>query len=105
VDGEEAFRWLCRQLEAATPLDELETRGTVRLVLRHLGLASNSVGVEGLSLLLERVMPEELRLRGVEDGHALCERLNRELLARFGEGGEGGGTGGGFEARSPSEPG
>ncbi len=83
MDDETAFQWLCRQLEETTPLDELETRGTVRLVLRHLGIDASTVGVEGLTMLLERVLPEELRLRGVEDSEALCQRLRDGLVARF----------------------
>ncbi len=84
MDEETAFHWLCRQIEVTTPLDELESRGTLRIVLKHLGLEPAGVGVDGLAMLLERVLPEELRLRGVEDSEGLCERLRDGLLARFG---------------------
>ncbi len=77
-----AFQWLCDQLVASTVLDELEARGTVRLALKQVGHPSPSVGSETLAALLREVLPEELRLRGVEESEALCARLVRDLKSR-----------------------
>lgn len=74
-----AFEWLCQQLEAATPLDELETRGTVRLVLKDAGREPGSASPEDIAMLLRRVLPEALRLRGVDESDDLCQRLLQEL--------------------------
>ena len=78
------FQWLCEALHAETPLDELETRGTVRIVVRHLGLDPRTLEVEAVGRMLAEVLPEELRLRGVDEADALCERLGLELRKRFG---------------------
>jgi hypothetical protein len=73
-----AFDWICAELARATALDRLEARGTVRLALRQAGLEPAALGAAQLGVLLQRVLPDELRARGVADAAALC----RDLAAR-----------------------
>jgi hypothetical protein len=70
-----AFAWVCDQLQRATPLSEIEVRGTVRLALKQAGLDARSVSGAEMAVLLAKVMPVELQQRAVENAARLCEDL------------------------------
>jgi len=76
-----AFDLACDVLEADTSLLRLEARGTVRLTLRSAGLTPKSVSADQLSVVVEKLLPEELSRRGVPDGDAVCARLLEALGA------------------------
>jgi hypothetical protein len=83
------FDFVCEALERNTTLDKLEARGTVRLALRQAGLEAASVDATQMAVLLKRVMPGELRARGVEEPDRVCDGLIGELKHfRLGGGGE-----------------
>ncbi len=73
--GSRAFEWLCTGLEEGTSLGRLEARGTVRIALKEAGLEARSVTPAELVVVVERILPRELRQRGVGDEGALCKRL------------------------------
>jgi hypothetical protein len=75
----QAFEWVSAQLEQATTLSRIEARGTVRLALRAAGLDPASVAVREMAVVVQKVLPEQLRRSGVPDGEALCERIGRGL--------------------------
>ena len=79
-----AFTALCEALEEATSLDRLEARGTVRLALKQAGLEAHSVSASQLGVVIERVLPEELRTRGVDD--SVCPSL-ASTMASISDGG------------------
>ena len=72
-----AFQTVCAALEAGSTLDRLEARGTVRLALRQSGFEARSVTARQLAVVVERVLPEELRARGVEI--TICKDLSNAL--------------------------
>ena len=74
-----AFEWLCNELEEATDLDRLESRGTVRLALRQAGLEAAHVTAEQLAVVLANLMPGELGSRGISNPEAVCESLIARL--------------------------
>lgn len=74
-----AFDLACDQLEAGTSLERLEARGTVRLALKQAGLEARSVTPEQMSVVVSRILPEELATRGVEGASSLCESLSADL--------------------------
>jgi hypothetical protein len=74
-----AFDWLCTELESRCSLDRLEARGTVRLALKQSGLDVRMVTGEQMAVVIERVLPEELRARGIDGGDQLCEGLLQSL--------------------------
>ncbi|MDH3687544.1 MAG: hypothetical protein OEP95_15030 [Myxococcales bacterium] len=76
------FDWLCTQLEARTELSLLEARGTVRLALKASGLDAGTVRAEELAVVLERVLPNELTTRGVDDSAGLTGELAGEIRAK-----------------------
>ena len=70
-----SFEWICAELESSSSFNALEARGTVRLALKQAGLEANQVTPEQMSVVAERVLPGELRSRGLEDVEALCGAL------------------------------
>jgi hypothetical protein len=74
-----AFDFVCDKLEQGTTLDRLAVRGTVRIALKQAGLESRSVTPDQMAVVLERVLPAELRTRGVDGGEALCARIRSGL--------------------------
>jgi hypothetical protein len=83
-----AFTWVCLELERATPLSELEVRGTVRLALRQAGLDAQTVSGAEMSAVLRRILPKELANRAVPDTAPLCEALASRIEIRSFEGGD-----------------
>jgi hypothetical protein len=71
----QTFEWVCAELESSSSLNELEARGTVRLALKKAGLEANRVSPEQMSVVTERILPGELRSRGLEDADGICGAL------------------------------
>lgn len=82
------FDFVCTRLEEATSLDRLAARGTVRLALKQSGLEPRGVTSDQMGVVLERVLPQELGARGVEDGEGVCARI-RSALGSLGAGSAG----------------
>lgn len=73
------FEQTCVLLEQRSDLDRLAVRGTVRLALKSSGLDVASVDAEQMEVVLHRVLPAELRTRGVGDADVLCDTIATEL--------------------------
>ena len=80
--------FVCEKIEALSPLTRLEARGTVRLALKQAGFGAANVTAEQMRVVVERVLAEELRTRGVDDAEAICQTLVAGLTKL--EGGAGG---------------
>ncbi len=76
-----AFDAVADRLERSTSLDRLEARGTLRIALKRAGLDPRSVRVDQLRTVVERVVPDELVARGVEDARAVIDALIGALSA------------------------
>lgn len=76
-----AFDWVCEQLEERTTLDRLEARGTVRLALKEAGLDASSVSPEQMRVVIEKILPGELEVRGIEEPGAHCSALAEGVAA------------------------
>ncbi|MCC6216110.1 MAG: hypothetical protein IT376_14695 [Polyangiaceae bacterium] len=75
------FEWVSLELEKRTALSRLEARGTLRLVLREIGLAPASVSVKQMQVVAQRVLAPALEKRRVAAAGALCAALSDELAA------------------------
>lgn len=73
----EAFSVLCDALETASSLDRLEARGTVRLALKQAGLEARGVTASQLGVVVDKILPAELKARGVEND--ICPQLRTAL--------------------------
>ena len=74
-----AFGCLCDFLEAETPLDRIESRGTLRIALRKAGLAPRDASSRQLIVVVEKLLRDELEARGVKGAEALCQQAVRRL--------------------------
>ena len=73
--GSSAFEWLCTALEESTTLERLEARGTVRIALKEAGLEPRTATPSELRVVAQKILPRELRNRGVPNEAALCDRM------------------------------
>ncbi len=69
------FSFVADQLEECTPLDRLESRGTLRIVLKESGLDPKTVTQKQFCVILESIAPGELESRGVAEPHAICAAI------------------------------
>jgi hypothetical protein len=73
------FDIAAERLESHSGFDRLEARGTLRIALKIAGLAANSVTVDQLCVVFEKLMPGELENRGVRDAAAVCSAVVHDL--------------------------
>lgn len=76
------FECTCELLEDKTTLDRLEARGTLRIALRTAGLDAAGVDARQMTVVLERVLPQELASRGIEGPEAVCGEITATLSER-----------------------
>lgn len=69
------FDAVAQALQKLTPFDNLQARGTLRLSLKEAGLEARSIVPAQMRVVLERVLPSELRSRGVRDADTVCASL------------------------------
>jgi hypothetical protein len=69
------FEWACEALERSSGLSRLQARGTMRLVLGQAGLDSRWVRASQLRVVAARLLPKELRARGLANPDPICEAL------------------------------
>jgi len=81
VSATALFDLVCEALEVATSLDRLSARGTIRLALKSAGLEPATLTAKQLAVVIERVLPDELRSRGVTDPTGVCAALARAVAA------------------------
>jgi hypothetical protein len=74
-----AFDWVCAELESRTAFDRLEARAAVRIALQESGLEANSITVDQMRVVIDRVLPGELDARGIDDSSSLCGALKQGL--------------------------
>jgi hypothetical protein len=82
VANESNFDFLCDELERASTLDRLEARGTVRIAIKQAGLSPKNATPTELAVVVEKVLPDELLSRGVENADSLCSALAKQVGAR-----------------------
>ena len=77
--SESLFELVAAELEMQSGLENLEARGTLRLALKASGLTARDVTQEQMLVVIDRVMPRELRIRGVENPEAVCRELTQAV--------------------------
>ena len=82
------FDFVAEELERITDLEKLEARGTIRLALKASGFDPREVTPAQMAVVLEQVMPAELRPRGIDEPDAICGQLALAVKAFEPVGGE-----------------
>jgi hypothetical protein len=67
------------QLEHHTGLDRLEARGTLRLAIKQAGLDARRLTLRELDAIFEKVMPEQLATRGIDQPSSVCKAIMAEI--------------------------
>lgn len=79
--SDDLFSFVAEQLERCTTLDRLESRGTLRLVLKQSGFEPKSVTPSQFCVILQGVAPAELESCGVAEAEAICTALIEKIQA------------------------
>jgi hypothetical protein len=74
-----AFEAACACLENSSSLTKIEARGTIRLALKEAGFEAKTATPEVLSAVVRRLLPAELRSRGIADPVAVCTKIALRL--------------------------
>lgn len=74
-DESALFDAVATALGDETSMDPLAARGTLRLALRKAGLEPRGLDAGAMRAVIERILPDELGVRGIENPAAVCERL------------------------------
>ena len=61
------FEFVCERVESEAKLTRLEARGTVRLLLKEVGLDAQQVGKGPAMLAIDRFLEQALRVRRVAE--------------------------------------
>jgi hypothetical protein len=69
------FDRVAEKLEECSALNRLEARGTVRIALKDSGFDAKSVASDQLRVVIERLLPQHLRDRGVPAPEEVCQLL------------------------------
>jgi hypothetical protein len=86
--SESLFEFVAGELEKQSDLENLEARGTIRLALKSSGLTAREVTREQMVVVIDQIMPRELRVRGVENPEAVCGELSQAVKGFEAEAGE-----------------
>ena len=86
------FEFVAAELQKRSDLEDLETRGTIRLALKSSGLTAREVTQEQMVVVIDQVLPRELQLRGVENPEGVCGELSQTVKGFEAENGESAGA-------------
>ena len=77
--SESLFEFVATKLQKRSDLEDLEARGTIRLALKSSGLTAREVTQEQMIVVINQVLPRELKLRGIEDPEGVCGELSQAV--------------------------
>lgn len=77
--SQELFDYATQKLEEMTPLDRLEVRGMLRIVLKDAGLEVKSLTIHQLAVVFKKILPQELESRQVVDPKGVCNAIIQDL--------------------------
>ena len=76
------FDFVVGELERTTSLARPAARAAVRSVIERALFDPDSVSAGQMQLLIERLLPSEIRKSGVEDAERICRQLAAGLAAQ-----------------------
>lgn len=69
------FDRVTEELEECSALNRLEARGTLRIALKESGFDAKSVAPDQLRVVIEKLLPQHLRDRGIPAPEEVCRQL------------------------------
>ncbi len=90
--SESLFELVAAELKKRSDLEDLEARGTIRLALKSSGLTACEVTRAQRAVIIDQVLPRELRVRGVENPEGVCGELALAVKGFEAENGESDGS-------------
>jgi hypothetical protein len=75
------FDRVSEKLEECSALNRLEARGTLRIALKDSGFDAKSVAASQLRVVIERLLPQHLRDRGIPAPEELCQLLVDSIVS------------------------
>ena len=75
----EAFDRAAEKLESLSDLDRLEARGTLRISLKEAGLSDKNLTLPQLEAVFDKVMPQQLEARAIDDAETVCRAVMKEI--------------------------
>jgi hypothetical protein len=79
MSGSPIFEWLCDEISGRTTLGPLQSRGTVRLALKEAGLEPRTISKAQALVIVERLLPRMLQVRGVANFTEICTKVGHAL--------------------------
>ena len=73
------FDRVSEKLEEVTSFNRLEARGTLRIALKESGLDPKTLLPDQVRVVIERVLPQHLRDRGILDVEKVCRILDAHV--------------------------
>jgi len=83
VAESDVFDWVSAEVERRTALSRLEARGTIRLLLKDLGLDPTTVSAHQMAVVIERLLAPALAKRKVPEAAELCLQISLDLADRM----------------------
>jgi hypothetical protein len=90
--SESLFEFTAAELQKRSDLEDLEARGTIRLALKSSGLTAREVTREQMIVVIDQVLPRELKLRGIENPEGVCGDMSQAVKGFEAENSESGGS-------------
>jgi len=69
------FDLVAEKIEEHTPLNRLESRGTLRIALKDAGFDAKSVSASQLAVVIQKLLPQHFEERGISDAENVCRTI------------------------------
>jgi hypothetical protein len=69
------FEWLSEELARRSSLTLLQSRGTIRIALDNAGVEARTLRMGPALVVVERILPRELTVRGIANAATMCTEL------------------------------
>ncbi len=79
--GTTLFDMAAENIERGTSMNRFEARGTLRIALKEVGLDAATLTIEQFAVVALKVLPGELKIRGIEGAEQICRALIEKAKA------------------------
>lgn len=76
MSDQSVFDLVSEKIEESTPLNRLESRGTLRIALKDAGFDAKAVSASQLVVVIQKLLPQHFEERGISDAASVCETIS-----------------------------